>query len=1327
MSNKVLPCLLLLFSLLLSCTVSTREPDAEALPDLLLSADLSNLNVQSITQDSAGYIWFATYRGLNRFDGREMHQYFSTDDSTSLPDNQTWDLLTDHRGRLWVTTKAGVARYTEQDNFKTIPTDAGHLMTYRLVESRSGLIFMLHASSLLRHDEQADSFRTVLPQLPTTSHYMRINCMTDDADRLWLVDEHHAWVYDAQTLQLRDTLQFPDFEVTHSTLRGDWLWLTSQNEVRIFDTRMMQWGKPLTSINNHPLMRQGTINVIYQPTDRHLLIGTTEGIFSYDIPNQEITHQDDVEFIFNAPNYPISCCYFDRDRNLWLGSSTHGFTVTSPRHRQFNTDKVLRSYFQDQPVSAIHPDHDGHLWICVTDNTIYRYDLSSHQIQQFRLPASVEDFCIDAHGDLWLCSIQQGVIHASLQGDQLRVLGTYPAVMPITVRFDQQGILWVGCYNNVFYSLHPGETQLREHRLFSNTFTYLATILPLRDGTTVTSTKDVALRYIDTARMELGPQLIADSTLQRVLRHGTFLPTDMIEDHQGDLWIGTISNGLLHYDRQSGQLRTIAGAPCLDIASLQEAPDGDIWVSTKYGLGRYDISHHTFINYYRTDGIGGNEFIDRSSCSLPDGTILFGGNHGITHMRPRQSSLSPRPRLLLKDLMVNNQLIRPGQGQPITESLTTAREIQLDHHQQSFSISFAALDYSDVVRYEYQYKLEGFDQDWVGATHTRYAYFANLESGSYQFHVRLIDREHEHPVTELSIPVQILPAPWLSLWARLLYILLLGGIIVYVWQAWYSARRERRNRLITEREREHERRINRMNMNFFANVSHEFRAPLTIISGPVSQLVRDPELSTPHRDLLIIVQRSVNRMLRLVNQMMDFHKLEDDALRLEVQRLDVIQILRHAAEPFQLQAGEKRQVLTLYGLEDVCLQWVDADKLEKIVYNLLGNATKYTPVGGRIDFSFDIVGDQMQIIVADNGDGIPAEQRDRIFDRYYQLNRQVKGEFNWGTGIGLYYTRKLVQMHHGTIQVSAPAEGTGAIFTVLLPTAESAYTEAERNTVTASQGSLYPLESSQPISTIERVDAQAETVGQGLPTLLLIDDDVEIIHYLKTLLSADYNVICRFDAESALEVIDDKAPDLIVCDVMMSGMNGIEFCRQIKSDLQLCHIPVILLTAKVTTSDQITGLNAGADGYVTKPFDPAYLQALITSMLQNREKVRHLLADSTQTEALSENDLSPQDNAFMTDLYALMEKELPNPDLDINHITDMLHISRTKFYYKMKGLTGEKPSAFFKRYKLNRAAELIREGHYNISEISDMTGYNSLSHFSASFKKQFGVSPTEFK
>ncbi|WP_373806188.1 hybrid sensor histidine kinase/response regulator transcription factor, partial [Bacteroides heparinolyticus] len=537
-------------------------------------------------------------------------------------------------------------------------------------------------------------------------------------------------------------------------------------------------------------------------------------------------------------------------------------------------------------------------------------------------------------------------------------------------------------------------------------------------------------------------------------------------------------------------------------------------------------------------------------------------------------------------------------------------------------------------------------------------------------------------------------------------------------------------------EKEQEQRVNKMNMSFFANISHEFRTPLTMISGPVTQLCENPKIEDENKQLLYIVQRSVRRMLRLVNQLMDFNKLENDTLKLQVRRTDIISQLQHFVDIFRINANEKGITLNTYGLEDSFLMWLDVDKLDKIVGNLLSNALKFTPNGGKVELCFDVVTREeagrifsltekdvdtqyVKISVADSGNGIPQEQLEKVFERYYQLNNQTGGTYNWGTGIGLYYARSLALLHHGHLKAGNRSEGGGAVFTLLLPVNDLAYSPEERTPSEEEQSMAFPLQTQEQFRLEDTEDGKKQT-------LLVVDDDTEVAHYLKALLSPFYKIVCRFDADSAFKAMSEEAPDLVLSDVVMPGRTGYDLCRQIKEDLQLCHIPVILVTAKATVENQVEGLDTGADAYVTKPFEPNYLLALIKSQLKNREKVRNLLSRYTQTDKIEENVLSPQDNSFMTELYHLMENELSNPELDVARMTELLKISRTKFYYKVKGLTGENPSVFFKTYKLNRAAELIKEGRYTVSEIADMTGFSTLPHFSTSFKRQFGIAPSEY-
>ena len=651
-------------------------------------------------------------------------------------------------------------------------------------------------------------------------------------------------------------------------------------------------------------------------------------------------------------------------------------------------------------------------------------------------------------------------------------------------------------------------------------------------------------------------------------------------------------------------------------------------------------------------------------------------------------------------------------------------DINLKYDQNGFSISFAALDYSESERLHHYYKLDGFDQYWINAHNNKEAYYANLPAGTYTFRVRITQNDQSTIVGENAIRVIVHPAPWATWWAYTFYLIAGITILAFFIRAMWRIRAEKQAVLRAEQAKAQEQFINKMNMSFFANISHEFRTPLTMISGPVSLLYSSPDITGENKNLLRIVQRSVNRMLRLVNQMLDFNKLENDTLKLKVRPTEIVVLLKELTDIFRVNAESKSITMITNGLEGSFIAWIDEDKIDKIFTNLMSNALKYTPAGGRINVNFDIVSgeDAVQAVKIEviNTGQIPDDKLEKIFERYYQISDEHGGIYNWGTGIGLYYARSLARLHHGSLTASNLKDDNKVMFTLIVPVGQSAYSEAERSHEQVNQLEAFPLEENPlPVKPDPDLDKEKKTI-------MVVDDDSEVAYYLEMLLGSDYQVVCRFNAESALEAITENAPDLILSDVVMPGKDGYWLCREIKESLQLCHIPVILVTAKTTIENQVEGLNVGVDAYVTKPFEPHYLMALIKSLLNNREKTRSLLSRSTQTDKMDENVLSPQDNMFMTELYHLMESELSNPELDVTRMTQLLKISRTKFYYKVKGLTGENPSVFFKTYKLNRAAELLKEGKYTISEIADMTGFNTLSHFSKSFKQQFGIPPSEY-
>lgn len=1336
---KVLPALAML--LLCSCGGDSETAAPGAAPAPLVSAELSNRRIHSIVQDADGYIWLGTFRGLNRFNAHEFYQYFHTERPTSLTDNQVTHLFNDSRGWLWIATVGGINRYTDSDNFVRVPFGGGHNYTSRIFEAPDGRIYAVSLNRLGVYNPDTDSFDICLTEPEATFYpFSYVDGFAGLRGRLWLILDNTIFVYDKDTYAPVATLP------VGSTISGAYmdprkttLWLATRDGLKAVDADRCRAGVALPQALAASPLASSPVSLLHGYDDHSMLINSRQsGLYLYDFASQTLVHQDDDGFPFDVPDFIINTLYTDRRNNLWIGSYDQGYAVRSTAKERFNNNNYLITQLQNKSVYSVAATSDGNLWIATLADGLFVYD--SARARVFKADSRFADVTTVLAGpddSVWLAKIfGNSVARCRYANNTLTVTREYAIVGPQAMESDAEGNVWVTTGGGQVVRIGAdGEAESVRPSASTN---FISGLEPLGDGKALIGQFVDGLATVDGASMTSAPLPVPRSQWQRCISSGKLVPTDLCHDSFGQLWIGTVGSGLLKYDLEADSIRRCPGISCSDIAAIEEDRLGNIWISTQYGLCHYDRSIDSISAFYTADGTGGNQYYDRASCMMPDGTLVFGGTHGLTMFDPVDVYTKRQVPLVFEDLKIHNRTVRPAANPEIIEHRLAAEEdIYLDHNHNGFSISFAALDYNKNASNHYFYKLEGHDKYWVDARNNHEAYYANLLPGTYDFRVRATNNNNSIEAPERVIRVHIKPAPWLSWWALTLYVLAFLGLLALIISMRMHYWRQVRRRKQAEHDRRQERHLNQMNMRFFANISHEFRTPLTMIAGPIAQLRESPNIDSSERRLLNVTERNVTRMLRLVNQMMDFNNLEDDTLRLQVEHVDVVSYLNHMVEIFTVNANEKGIDFKATGLEDSCVVWVDVDKIEKIASNLLSNAIKFTKNGGSVDLSFDVVsndearvlaeangcslsspGSYIKIQLRDSGPGIPAESLQRIFDRYYRIESTAAATM--GTGIGLYYARALANLHHGCLYAeNRPASDgtTGSIFTLLLPTDGSAYRDDCK--VEASE--------KKPIATAKAQPAEAEAADDAeKPVILVVDDDTDVVNYLRTLLSPCYNIVSCFDAESAYRLAGEQQPELVISDVLMPGTDGYELCRRLKDDIQLCHIPVILVTAKASVQNQIEGLNTGADAYVTKPFDPKYLLALIKSQLSNRRRARSIINRATDTETIEHDVLSGPDKAFMNDLYKLMEDELSNSELDITSLCDHLHISRTKLYYKIKGLTGDTPANFFKTYKLNRAAELIVEGKHNISEIADITGFSTPAHFSTTFKKHFGTSPSNY-
>ena len=1328
-------CLLALDSCRKAETQQQRDKDEEH--GLVVAKELSNSRVQAIEEDATGQLWIATFRGLNRYDGHEYHQYFCTEDSIGLPDNNVQGLLCDRQGRLWVATVNGVCRYTSKDCFKRIPMQTSNRNARKLLMDSKGRIFVYNGTEMLIYDELHNIF---LPRINRTMVGQSWgDFFIDAADDILLAGPENLLIYSGDNFKLRMEVKHPERAGYYYfyMLKNGLLLSSGNGTLMVFDTKAQQVIPLGETIEGRLLAHGSVVQAACLLENNTILLSTSKnGLFELNLLTHTLRGQGDAGFTVPVPDAYVTQIFQDSRKNIWLGTYDKGLFADYYYKEKFGgSDSYLNRVIENSSVMAVAIDKQENLWISTMSKGVFVYHCNSQKAEPVvieGLPAgetknAVNHIFCDRDGLLWL-STANIVMKCRYDGQRLSILGQWPVPMAMDFEQTDDGTVWVASSTTYIFGFRPDSGEPIAKQAFNVDYTFIPSLLKLSDGQMLISAFYQNITRMDSPSGKLTQLEIPD--MQKCIRRSVFIPTDMHQDKQGNVWIGTVSNGLLRYNLQTNEMTRIAGLSCSDVASIEEGHQGNLWISTMKGLNRLDVKTGRITSLYKADGLAGDEFMDRASCQLPNGSLVFGGTDGITMFDPADIDTLLQLPLIFSDLKVHNQLIRPSAEGPIEMMLDSCKEIRLKHSENSISISFTALDFGEYERVHYYYKLDGFDSEWIDAGSSHSASYANLPSGHYTFRVRTTDSASDEAVSdERTVKVVVEPAPAYSWWAWLIYLVLGGLLASYVYQNGRRLVKARRAARQAQMEKEQEKLVNAMNMSFFANIAHEFRTPLTMIAGPVGQLAKSASLDTEERNLLSVAQRSIQRMFKLVNQLMDFNKLENDTLRLSVEQIDVVEAMNNICDTFEFNIKEKGLTLNRFGMEDELMAWTDGDKLEKIVSNLLSNALKFTPQGGHIDVSLDVADEMVKVTIADTGKGIPEEQKENIFKRYYQLDNQTKAIVNWGTGIGLYYSRRLAELHHGSLTAGNREEGTGAVFTFIYPIMEQSYTEQERRPLYEETGIGKEGEkasSALVLNTLPSADVRDDEDNR--PTILVVDDDTEIINYMRILFSQDYRLITCLDADTALEEMRAEEPNLVLSDVAMPGKDGYELCHEIKQDIQLSHIPVILVTAKITAENQVEGLSVGADAYVTKPFEPAVLSALIQSQLKNRERVRKLLSKATTMEDESvEEALSEQDKHFMEELYKLMEEELSNSELDVTRITKMLYISRTKLYYKIKGLTGETPSSFFRTYKLNRAAELLKSGKYTVSEIADKTGFSTQSHFSVVFKKQFGVTPSEFK
>ncbi|MCM1021217.1 MAG: response regulator [Muribaculum sp.] len=1289
---------------------------------------LSNLHVNDIVQDELGFVWIGTANGLSRCNGLQGYNIYFNDahNLESLPNNHITGLKISS-GKLWVASYGGVAsKPTGKNNF-TRYTIAGNEPDNLTMNG-----FIEHNSQLLCYGAKG------VYEIDTLEHklYRRIASeknvhavMQDQNGMLWTADDGKLTCCNNR-LKPVITTKLPEGITVNSMLKhGSIVLVATDNGILRLDINS-------GALQRSPLDANLNNERVYSitPLQNGILLActSTSGLIAYNPDNGSLVNHVNGKKLDNDLSTDVTTTFIDRDQNLWIGTFDNGYRIVPHRQPIFNSDKNLCNAFKGEFVTRIATDQQQRLWIGTRYNGIVRFDPESGKTHRFNrnntpwLSNSPQDFTqeifCDSQNRLWI-GYNNDLTVCQVQSDgSLTHLRTFPSVTDVvTVAEDPNGQIWVGLARNGM-------------NVYSKNIESVCNIsLPHADN--VTCIKCYDNRHMIFSAYGSGLYLVDTQTYHPAPFDRTYTAPcvsaiDILLASDGQLWIGTYGNGVFCYNPTNHTLQHPSGFMSDDIVGILEGSDNELFFSSSYGLYRYNTKNGKLTTYMEAQGTIGNQYHEKSRMADQYGNLYFGGNSGLQQISPVNMRQQTTPaKLYLTNVEILNNPDKKNTHNYCPD-YSTVHKMSLNHKKNSVRMEFAGLNYDAPL--DYAYKLEGFDKDWIISGEHNQALYSNLPAGKYRLLVKSRTDDVWSEPTEL-LQLNINPSPWLHPMAKIAYILIIIMLIILFNHMYLRIRLERRRYMMAEEQVLKERDSTQRKINFFNNLSHEIRTPVSLIYAPV-KFLRNNISTLPNQKVeatLDYIDRNVDRLLNLTNQLLKFHEVQQDTLPLKVGRYDCVAQLESIVRIYNIYAAEKGQSVEFVSSYKSYECTYDYDKLEKITNNLLFNATKYTPENGHIIVKLEITKlpegfdkatdhNYMEIQVIDDGIGMPESEVPRLFQRFQRLLAKNSEKKINGYGVGLSYVKELVACHKGTI---TPRKNPvkGMTFIVAIPVDDSAFSPEEHK----ESADIKDIEQLRYAVDDEIIDiSETERLR-----ILLVEDNEELLEFEANIFRGKYEVLTANNGQEGLDIARKEMPNVIISDIVMPQMDGYELCRHIKSDMDTCHISVILLTAKTLDEDRITGYKVGADMYIDKPFNPEVLQSMVEGLIvrQERNRIHALEVVGESPERVEkEEELNPLDRKFLSKLYAYINENMSNSELNVNILGKDLGFSRTNFYRKIKMLTGVTPNDLLRMCRLNKAAELLLTKQHTIGEISDICGFGTQSHFSSLFKKHFGVSPRDY-
>lgn len=1324
MKSKVL--VFLFFILPLSMTAQTGK---------LFDADkqLSSSFVSEIYLDRDGFIWVATRNGLNKYDGYQF-RLFKKEKKAELgmASNYVNCMVQDRNGLFYVGMYGALQSFNGY-RFKDIKVHdlQDHVMppyVTCLLERENGEILIGtsgHGLLRLTDKENAHQIGGALADI------IGVHCMIEDQQqRIWLVTEEQGLVcYDGNKTfryfeddifrtQMRSVCEGRDGRIYVGTAKNGLYVLTQKG---FFEHIEVTGALPVVEIYNN---MKGELLLGYD--------GMGMGIF-----------QPQTGILTNNPYYSRevdlskSKCYSiveDKTGNVWLGLLQKGIFMQPRTETPFNYMGFklgANNLIGQACVTSVLIDSKGRTWIGTDKDGLYSFDENKRPTFHYKekFPSTILSITEDNQGRIWVGSFREGCgwIDTKSHSFHRQPLPQGNAVSVFDLVCDRQGTLWLATMGEGLLRLQPKTGEIKTYKTSENAVTdrkanslvndYISKMSLSPDGKRVYLATTMGACCLDIAT-ESWTKVFGVNTIN----YGT--PIRVIKEYDNKLWIGT-NNGLYSYNLANKELRHMdmeKGLADNGIASIQQGKQGMIWLGTDHGLCRYNPQTKLTQSFFVDNGLQSNEFSDGASSVSPNGTMIFGGVGGVTWFNPSDIKQTEwKADVKLTAFFINGELVTPetksGWYHVTDTTVIASKRFALSSGDNSFTIQLSTLTYDNPEHIIYSYRIN--KEDWVRLQPgTNEITFSHMAPGNYDF---CVVAQRNNQMTEERCFTVYIHAPWYRTYlAYVCYLLLLAFI---VWRYLLYRRHKEQDRLRLQ-EHIHAEEMGEAKLRFFMNISHEIRTPMTLIVSPLLSLMKQDD--DPHRrSIYETIRRNAERILGLINQMMDLRKIDKGQMQMHMCETDLIGFVRDIHNLFTQQAKTKNIQFSYEHDTQMLPVWIDRGNFDKVVVNILSNAFKYTPTGGTIRIGITHDNTHATIKIYDNGEKIPEDKLEHIFERFYQTPSSINDR-KVGTGIGLDLTRSLVELHHGTI--SAHNKEVGCEFVVTIPLGnehlrpEEMITDKEDVTHTTS---LFDEDTTMVGST----DLGGVTIPKAnkQQTIVIAEDDQEIREYLIQELSNNYKVIGCENGKEALTEVLKTIPDLLISDIMMPEMDGNTLCSKVKANPATSHVPVILLTAKNRDEDQLEGLETGADAYIIKPFNMDILRRTIVNLIHSHQMLRLKYGRNDQLEEkVDEVQMKSPDDKLLERIMAVINKNISNADLSVDFIADEVGISRVHLHRKMKELTGQTPHDFIRNIRLKQAANLLTNQNVNITEVMYACGFNNAASFSTIFKKFYGMSPREY-